>query len=1022
MKPIHGSSHDMRPNERKQSAAIASGFAGHGDGIRNNHRVASLCLLLCALGWAAGAGEPPASGGRQSLAGGWQLQSSVLVPDDGKTISSAGYAPRGWFPAAVPSTVLSTLVKNGVYPDPRVGMNSYRIPDSSVEFNQNHDLAQFSHLPDKRNPWRDPWWFRREFTLPKLSADRQAWLHFNCINYRAEVWLNGMQIADTNTMVGMFQRFDFDITAAAKAGANALAVKILPVDHPGVPETQTETLGRDRGYQKDIMKDVTMVMTIGYDCAPTVPDRNMGIIQDVWVDESGPVVIRHPFVVTELPLPETNRCALRISTELANASDARVEGILRGRVAGTEVNFAVPVSLGPRETKAIAITPKPVIQNPQLWWPHGYGEQALYQLELVFEAAGQLSDKQAAQFGVRQASSEILERNGWHGRRMLINGQKIFCRGGYVQPEVTFDWDDQRIATEMSYLAEANLNLIYFEDIPNPPEALLEACDRLGIMFGQCFYACGWPRPGTDHPRDLELLQRCTVDLIKRYRNHPSIIMYMPQNEDDTRREVYESWRKLVLELDGTRWMIPSAYFPSDRMDTATWYAQELPAGMTDKGASYSWAEPVQYFNWVRESRNWMFMMEGGSPSVPPMSSLAKFLPDLQPKNGHFGPDGIWAHHDACHYSKGFHEALVRLHGEAGNATDYAWKAHLVAADQHRSLFEAVNHRMWDITSGMTQWKINSCWPSVEWQVYDWYLKPMVSWYYLKKAGEPLHVQFNLPDRMISVINTRLVPQSDLEIHARVFDLNAKLLWEKTAKTSVAANAYRETFAIPEPVGATPVYFVKLELNDAQGRLVSDNFYWLRAKGTEDLKALQTLPSVKLEASCRIETRDAETVARVKVANPTRQMAFFIQLALTRGQGGAEILPVLWDDNYFSLPPGESREITARFSSKDTGGASPSLEVGGWNIESELDCTSLAVSTKEAKVGEPFTLTANISHTFLDGSRAPVRVDGRTAVLPWAWAREGRRDALVFPLTIGSPGKHTIEMAGKTIECEVRKE
>jgi hypothetical protein len=177
---------------------------------------------------------------------------------------------------------------------------------------------------------------------------------------------------------------------------------------------------------------------------------------------------------------------------------------------------------------------------------------------------------------------------------------------------------------------------------------------------------------GSKYPGDLPLVIKCSRDILKRYRNHPCLVMYMPQNEDDTRREVYEPWRKLALELDGTRWMIPSAYFPSDRKDTAEWYAQELPAGMTDKGASYSWAEPAQYFNWVRESRNWMFMMEGGSPSVPPMSSLAKFLPDLQPKNGRFKPDGVWAHHDACSYSKGFHEALVRLHGEAQNAADRA--------------------------------------------------------------------------------------------------------------------------------------------------------------------------------------------------------------------------------------------------------------------------------------------------------------------------------------------------------------
>jgi beta-galactosidase/beta-glucuronidase len=424
------------------------------------------------------------------------MQSSLLEPEAGADLSQPGRATKEWHHVQVPTTVLNALTKSGVYPDMRRGLNAYQIPDASDDFNAKHDLAKFSHLPEKRNPWRDAWWFRRKFKLPKSSGGRHVWLHFNCINYRAEVWLNGTRIADANTMVGMFQRFDFDITPQAKAGLNALAVKILRVDHPGVPETQIESLGKDRGYQKEIMKDVTMVMTIGYDCAPTVPDRNMGIIQDVWVDWSGPVTIRDPFVVSELPLPETNRAALRISTEVANATDGQIEGILRGQIAGTDVKFEMPVSLGPQETKEIAITPKPVIKNPRLWWPHGYGEQALYRLELVFEVTGKPSDKQTTQFGVRQGGSEVIERNGWHGRRVLINGQKIFCRGGYVQPEVMVDWDAQRMATEMRYLAEANLNLIYFEDIPNPPEALLEACDRLGLMFGQCFYACSWPRPG----------------------------------------------------------------------------------------------------------------------------------------------------------------------------------------------------------------------------------------------------------------------------------------------------------------------------------------------------------------------------------------------------------------------------------------------------------------------------------------------------------------------------------------------
>jgi hypothetical protein len=981
-----------------------------------------LGLVLCVAGSADSDAATARPHQRQPLTDGWLLKSSVLVSEDGQLVSTVDYHPRDWLKTAVPCTVLGALVKNGVYPDPRIGLNCYQIPDASDEFNKAHDLAKFSYLPDKRNPWRDPYWYRKEFTLPKLPADRRVWLHFDCINYRAEVWLNGRQIADRDTMVGMFQRFDFDITAQARFGRNVLAVKMFPVDHPGTPDTQLIPFGKDRYFFKDNLRDVTMFIGIGYDCMPTVPDRSMGIIQDVWVDWTGPVAIRHPFVATELPLPETNRATLRISTELVNATDRPVEGLLRGRIAGTDVKFEQTVKLGPKETKEVAVAPRPVIHNPRLWWPRGYGEQPLYDLRLAFESGGATSDDKKVSFGVRQVTTRMHEHNGSHGRRVLINGRKIFCRGGYVQPEILFDWDADRIETEIRYYAEANLNLIYFEDIPNPPESLLDACDRLGVMLGQCFYSNGWQRPDltTSREVDTNLLLRCTVDVIKRYRNHPSLVMYMAQNEYDTRREVYEPWRKYVIELDGTRFWIPSGAFPDGRSNSPEWIRPDLPAGMNDDNPrSYSWVEPVTFFDWVRNSGTWMFKIEAGSPSVPPMSSLVKFLPDLQKPCNRFAPDAVWAHHDACHYFKDYDDALRRLHGDAVSATDYAWKSHVLCADQHRAMFEAVNHRMWDITSGFTQWKINACWPSVEWQAFDWYLKPMVSWFYIKRAGEPLHVQLNLPERTVSVVNTRLPAQSDLVVRAKVFDLRAKLLWEHDAKLNVSADAFQEPFVVPEPPDATPVYFVKLELTDSQGRLVSDNFYWLRAKDVKDYKTLQSLPMTKLTSTCKIETRGAEKLARVKVTNPTRQIAFLVQLALIDGHRGAEIMPIFWDDNYFSLLPGESREITARFAAKDAGQGDTSLEVGGWNVETAYECPSLTVSRKEVKAGEPFAVTARIANTFLDGSRVTLLVDGQPAAAKWAWARDNRKDEIAFDVSVSKPGDHSVAVGNQSVTVKV---
>ncbi len=974
-----------------------------------------------------------------NLKDGWLIQSSTLVDKGGEAISRTGFATRGWYRTSVPSTVLSALVKNGVYPDPRIGLNAYRIPDSSEEFNRKYDLSKYSHLPDRGNPWTDPYWYHTEFTLPSAEPDQHGWLNFNCINYRAEVWLNGVKIAGKDRMVGMFQRFRFDITPHLKPGRNALAVKIFPVEHPGEPDKQVEVFGRPRDYQKEIRRDVTELFTIGYDCMMTVPDRNMGICQNVFIRWTGPVALRNPFIVTDLSLPDTSRATLAVSVELTNASQRTVQGLLCGQVAGTEILFEQALKLGPNETKLVSVDPKPVMANPRLWWPVNYGEQHLYDLVLQFKADGVVSDEQKVAFGVRKVTTEMHELEGWHGRRVLVNGRKIFCRGGYIQPELLLDWDAQRFETEIRYYADANMNLIYFEDIPNPPDEFLDECDRRGVLSGSCFYGCSSLCPGPDYqpshgeqtschaprnyPDDFALLESCTIDLLKRYRNHPSLVMYMAMNEGDTREQVYQMWRRYINELDGTRFWIPSGYFPDSRKNVPDWFKQDVPVGMNDLGnKSYTWKEPATYFQWVRTDRSWMFKIESGSASLPPISTLAKFLPDLGAHSTNGAPFPLtetWAHHGANSYYKDYDTAIRRLHGEPESVADYCWKGHLLTADQHRAFFEAVNHRMWAITSGFTEWKINSCYPDVQWQNFDYYFKPGVSHFYIKNSCRPLHVQMDLIDYTVSVINNHLRPHSGLEVSAHVSDLNAKLLWQHNAKVEMPGNTYREIFTIPNLTNLAPFVFVRLELKDPSGRLVSDNFYWLRCQGTADYKALHQLPLVKLDTTSKMEDHGGEKLMHVRVANPTGRIAFFIQLALTKGAGGGEILPMFWDDNYFSLLPGERRELTGRVATRDLGGKEPVLEVGGWNIQADYRCTDVKPSKTRVKADELFSLTAFIVDTFLDGSRVSLLVDGQTAQSKWAWARDTKTDEVLFKLSLSKPGLHRLAVGKSETQVTV---
>jgi hypothetical protein len=186
----------------------------------------------------------------------WHLASTVLEKSSGEEISTGHYAPGHWYPVQVPCTVLDGLVKNGVYPNPRLDMNNYLIPDASDEFNVKHDLAKYSYLPNHENPWKTPYWFKTEFGVPGGKKGRQVWLNFEGINYRGEVWLNGKRIADSSEMVGMFQRFKYNVTRAVHdTGSNSLAVKIYPVDHPGTPGVQMQVFGNNRGNAGDIFKD-----------------------------------------------------------------------------------------------------------------------------------------------------------------------------------------------------------------------------------------------------------------------------------------------------------------------------------------------------------------------------------------------------------------------------------------------------------------------------------------------------------------------------------------------------------------------------------------------------------------------------------------------------------------------------------------------------------------------------------------------------------------------------------------------
>jgi len=167
------------------------------------------------------------------------------------------------------------------------------------------------------------------------------------------------------------------------------------------------------------------------------------------------------------------------------------------------------------------------------------------------------------------------------------------------------------------------------------------------------------------------------------------------------------------------------------------------------------------------------------------------------------------------------------------------------------------------------------------------------------------------------------------------------------------------------------------------------------------------LPLVVLKTSVTADIVSERAVLRVRIENPTDHLAFFVQLAATRGRGGPEILPIRWDDNYFSLLPHESREVTTILTAADLQGAKPEIEVGGWNIGTEFKCSDLKVSPADARAGEALMVSAFVADAFLDGSRATLYIDGRPANSQFVWARGDRKTEAKFTIQLPA-GRHEL--------------
>jgi hypothetical protein len=887
----------------------------------------------------------------------FNLQSSAVVPQSGETVSSASYHSNiYWFPVKVPCTVLTGLVQNKVYPDPYTGMNNMLIPDASDSFNHQYHLEQYSYLPNEPNPWKKPYWYRTTFDIPSGDKGKHFQLIFKGINYRAEVWVNGKRIADSSEMVGMFAEYSLDVSNVINAGkTNVLAVKIYPLDYPGLPATpQLKALGdffANGGPTGDIGKNVTMLCSVGWDWMPAVRDRNMGIWQPVFLRTSGSVVIQNPQIKTEFPNEsDTNVAYLSLNLSLNNFTAASQNGLLKITIspenfAGKPFTVNQKISINANSSKVFNLSSQNfkefIIQNPHLWWPNGYGQPNLYRIQLRYDDGKQITDDTSFVFGIRTVSSKVEMVNNWPRRDFYVNGRKVHLTGGAWVPDMMLNRDSLRYDYELHLCKNSNINLVrIWGGGVAPPDMFFEAADKYGLLVWQDFWITGDTqgefKGSPDWPLEGNVFIKNMISTIYRIRNHPSLLVWTGGNEGHARKELYDAMRENISTLDGTRPFIPSssgfAKMPAGWKGS---WPDDQPSGVYS-GGPYSWQDPAHYYQLVNRGRDWIFKDETGIPSQPPFETLPLIINNLVPDSTlPFPLNNTWGYHDACvgngHYDT-YYNAMKERYGAPTSMKDFSDKMQLVNANGYRGIFEAAAHKL-NETGGVMLWKLNAAFPSVIWQVYDWYLNPNAGYYFMQRACEPVHIQLNLDDSVVAVINRTYKNQNNLSEEIKVFDLNSKLLFSENKTINLSATDVKESVSLSNVLAKeNGISFVVLNLKNSSGKSISQNTYWFSPE--HNFTSLKEMPAAKVNVKIlKTEKEKNETKWTLQFTNSTKQIAFFINPQIINR--GKEILPSFWSDNYFSLSPNESTTVNVSIPNALIKEGKPELALSAWNVEKE---------------------------------------------------------------------------------------
>ena len=838
----------------------------------------------------------PEADGRQFLRGGnWKLQRASEVYATGEQLS-ASYDDSDWVVATVPGTILVSYLNNGAIPDPTYGDQQLQVSDSFFG-------ADF--------------WYRDSFVVAPEKEGQEIWLNFNNINWKADVYFNGTNIG---RIEGAFIRGKFNVTDLVNfGGQNYLAVLIHRNETYGTPKLQNASSPGTNGSNIPMSYDSpTILPSYGWDWTPTIRGRDIGIYGDVFLSYSGTVLLSDPWIETHLKAVggtstaadaaiDQSKAYLTFRTEVTNTSGAAVEAVVKGTIQPLGKTYQQTVQVPVNGTVNVEIPLE--FENPELWWPNRYGDQYLYTNETAVEVNGKISNVQTFQFGIRE-----MRYSTNNPLKIYVNGARIYCSGGnwgmdegLLRCNTAEEYDIRvRLHKELGFTMIRN----WVGQTGN--EYFWDACDKYGILIMDEFWQSSTDKPDRyPPPNDQVMFMANAVDKLKVVRKHPSVAFYCGANESTpTPAALNIALRDAVSAYDASRIYVP---------DSAR--------GQLSGFGPYGVQGPNYYFSNSSAS----FHTERGMPNIPAVESIKKFIPEdyLWPM-----PSDMWGMHDFT--TGGAQNGALfieqaKLYGDYSTLEGFVKRAQMVNYENHKALFEAP-----EVFKGnaMLMWMSQSAWPSFVWQTYDYYFDTNAGYFGIKKANQKVNALYDTRNNAIVLANNSGQNYTDLILEVDSFNLDGDMINAQSVRLDLSADEVKLN-PVGKPVtgSSTDINFIETRVKDSAGNVISDNFYWMTLASTRNFEQLQNMPDVKLSTSCEaLEKKGTTNFYKATLKNYMKTPALMIRV-MALDNHGKQILPTYYSDNYFSLMPGESKEVIIEFEDKYVLGDNPEFFIEGWNIE-----------------------------------------------------------------------------------------